>query len=97
MFRSERLRRLVAGLPCVECGRQQRTQAAHSNLAEHGKGKSIKASDAAIMALCDECHSMLDQGSSLTRDERHQLTYRAIANTYIALVEAGRLLPAPDP
>lgn len=94
MFRSDKLRRLVASLPCVECGREQHTQAAHSNLSEHGKGRSVKASDAAIMALCVECHAMLDQGSNLTRDERTQLTYRAIANTYITLIENRKLAVA---
>lgn len=35
-----------------------------------GKGKGIKANDYRIAALCFRCHSDLDQGSKLTREER---------------------------
>lgn len=92
MYRDEDLRRLVATLPCVGCGVLGQTQAAHSNLLAHGKGRSLKASDAAIMALCHEvCHPELDQGSTLTAAEREALTYRYIADTYVLLVEAGFL------
>jgi hypothetical protein len=91
VYRDEDLRRLVATLPCVGCGATGNTQAAHSNLLRHGKGKSIKATDAAIMALChDYCHPELDQGD-LTEDERERLTHQYIADTYILLIETGKL------
>lgn len=93
MYRSNKLLAHVRTLPCVKCGRAGRTQAAHSNLGKHGKGKSIKASDAAIMALCVECHAELDQGSEMNKEERAALIHEAIADTYIALVELGRLTP----
>lgn len=88
-YRSEKLRRVVASLPCVNCGRHGDTQAAHSNLSEHGKGMSLKASDAAIMALCTQCHRDFDQGKALTKADRREFTYRWITATHIALIERG--------
>lgn len=90
-YRSEKLRRAVAALPCVNCGRHGDTQAAHSNLQEHGKGMGHKASDAAVMALCTSCHAALDQGKTLTKAERREHIHRCIAATHIALIERGIL------
>lgn len=87
-FRSEKLRRAVAALPCVDCGREGQTQAAHSN---QGKGLSIKASDARLMALCVTCHSKLDQGGVLTKDERRRYEDEMVARTLVALIENGTL------
>ncbi|WP_338509146.1 hypothetical protein [Burkholderia gladioli] len=93
-FRSEDLRRLVVTLPCMNCGVERHTQAAHMNL---GKGMGLKASDAAIAALCADrpgirgCHSLLDQGGALTFDERRQFEIEMVALTYIALMERGLL------
>lgn len=87
-FRSEKLRRAVADLPCVDCGRENETQAAHTN---HGKGMAIKASDARIMALCVRCHSNLDQGGEMTKEERRHYEDEMVARTYVALIEAGKL------
>ncbi len=44
--------------------------AAHSNQLRDGKGKGIKAHDYRIAALCFRCHSELDQGKDLTKQER---------------------------
>ena len=90
MYRDDDLRRAVASLLCVRCGGHL-VQAANSNLPQHGKGKSLKASDAAIMALCTECHQDLDQGSGMTREERQAMTFECIAATYIQLMELGHL------
>lgn len=87
-FRSEKLRRAVAELPCVCCGRVGMTQAAHSN---QGKGMGIKASDALLAALCTECHSAMDQGGILPKEERRSFEMEMIAKTYVALMEAGKL------
>jgi hypothetical protein len=89
-MRSVRLLDAVRQLNCVCCGREG-VQAAHSNLLEHGKGRGIKASDAAIMALCPACHADLDAGSALTKERKKQLQYEFISKTYIFLVESGRL------
>lgn len=94
-FRSEDLRRAVVQLECVACGRFGFTQAAHGNV---GKGAGKKASDAAIMALCGPgpgflgCHSMLDQGGVMAKQERRAWEYEMIARTYIRLMEQGVLM-----
>lgn len=94
-FRSDELRRAVATLECVNCGRHGFTQAAHSNI---GKGMGKKASDAAIMALCGPgpgfmgCHSMLDQGGAMAKEERRAWEYEMIARTYVRLMEKGVLM-----
>jgi hypothetical protein len=44
--------------------------AAHSNQMRDGKGRSIKAHDYRIAALCFKCHYEIDQGKDLSRAER---------------------------
>ena len=87
-YRSEKLRRAVAALPCVCCGREGMTQAAHAN---QGKGMGIKAPDSWLAALCAECHAALDQGGILPKEERRAFEMEMIAKTYVALIEAGLL------
>ena len=50
----------IRKLPCVRCGNPN-SQAAHSNSAKHGKGRSIKASDAFVIPLCATCHAAFDR------------------------------------
>lgn len=96
-FRSEELRRAVAKLPCMCCGIEGHTQAAHMNF---GKGAAIKASDAALAALCADrpgtrgCHSILDQGGIMDKYERRIFEVDMVVKTYIALVERGLLTVA---
>jgi hypothetical protein len=93
-YRDEDLRRAVVRLPCMKCGIEGYTQAAHTNL---GKGGAIKASDAAIAALCCDrpgvrgCHTLLDQGGKLPKLERRAFEIEMVAKTYIALIERGLL------
>ena len=49
----------IRKLPCVRCGNPH-SQAAHSNSAKHGKGRSIKSSDRFTVPLCHSCHFQLD-------------------------------------
>jgi hypothetical protein len=93
-FRSEKLRRAVSEQPCQSCGREGATQAAHANLSEYGKGMAHKASDAALMALCDRCHSELDQGKTMDKAERRDFQQTMIARTLVRLIEQGRLVVA---
>lgn len=51
----------VRSLPCCVCGMGPRSQAAHSNFSEHGKGRSIKADDKYAIPLCDADHKRFDQ------------------------------------
>ena len=50
----------IRKLPCVRCGNPN-SQAAHSNSAKHGKGRSIKASDEFTIPLCAICHAAFDR------------------------------------
>ena len=95
IFRSEALRRAVAELACVNCGRVGSTQAAHTNT---GKGQGIKASDARIMALCTGgldhrgCHEYLDQSGRMTREQRREFESEMTLRTLVALIERGVLV-----
>lgn len=89
LFRSEKLRRAVAELPCQRCGGFGRTQAAHRN---EGKGLGLKVSDAYLAALCWECHREIDQGKDMSRDERRSEMDRAIVETMARLIESGVLV-----
>ena len=93
-FRSEKLRRAVAEQPCMACGKEGATQAAHANLSEYGKGLSHKASDAALMSLCTTCHAELDQGKTMDKAERRDFQQTMIARTLVRLIEQGRLVLA---
>jgi len=85
---SEPWRRAVAALPCVLCGRSGETQCAHRNI---DKGMGLKTDDALTAALCQSCHSEIDQGKTLSRDERRQRLDVAILLTIRALARAGKL------
>ena len=87
MFRSERLLRAVAELPCQHCGREGQTQAAHSNQLRDGKGRSLKAHDYRVASLCFQCHAELDQGSSLSREQRIEMWENAHRATLGLLIE----------
>ena len=91
MFRSEKLRRHVADMPCVNCGRTD-VQAAHANLGEFGKGMGMKASDAALMSLCCACDTDLDQGSTMDKQGKRDFQYQMIARTLVRAIEQGRLV-----
>jgi len=80
-FRSKTHLKNVASLPCQNCYIEGETQAAHSNWAEHGKGRGIKASDEFTAALCQKCHTELDQGARLNKEQRRMLWQMAYART----------------
>ena len=71
MYRNQKLLEAVRESPCQHCGKSDGTVvAAHSNQSRDGKGRSIKAHDYRIAALCFTCHAELDQGRRLSRGER---------------------------
>ena len=77
-------------IPCQHCGVDDGTVCcAHSNLAEHSKGRSIKASDDRGASLCHACHSDLDQGRDMTRDERAAMWWAAHIRSVALLVAEG--------
>lgn len=87
-YRSPRWLRAVASIPCVICFREGMTQAAHRN---QGKGMGIKTDDCFTAALCQECHADIDQGASMTRQERRERMDTAILMTIRALAQDGKL------
>jgi hypothetical protein len=91
-YRSEPLRRIVATLPCMVCGRDGNTQASHSNQQRDGKGMGIKAHDYRIAAICGPCHTEIDQGKAMTKEERRNAWDEAHRATIGALFEMGALI-----
>jgi len=82
MYRNKRLLEIVRQSPCQHCETRDGTVvAAHSNQLRDGKGRSIKAHDYRIAALCFTCHTELDQGHKLTKEERVYLWEEAHRKT----------------
>lgn len=89
-FRSKQHLKNVAELPCQNCYIEGQSQAAHSNWAEHGKGRGIKASDEYTAALCQKCHTELDQGAKLFKEQRQELWTMAWQKTMARLKEQNK-------
>jgi hypothetical protein len=89
-FRSQSWLRAVASLPCQICGIDGQSQAAHINM---GKGMGIKTHDCWCSALCQTCHSRIDQGKDLTRAERREMLERATLMTLAELALRGLVKP----
>ena len=86
---SEAWRRAVAELPaCVRCDRQRGNQAAHRN---EGKGMGTKVDDCLTAAICPDCHTEIDQGKDMSREERRREIDRAILKTLVLLFRAGKV------
>jgi hypothetical protein len=91
MYRNKQLLEIVRQSPCQICQSQDGTiVAAHSNQLRDGKGKGIKAHDYRI-ALCYKCHMEIDQGSTLTKQQRFYEWDEAHRKTIGWLFENGHL------
>lgn len=91
-YRNKKLLETVREAPCQMCGIEDGTVvAAHSNQLRDGKGRSIKAHDFRLAALCMRCHFEIDQGSKLSREERVNQWEMAHRNTIGWLFENNRL------
>jgi hypothetical protein len=85
IYRNKKLLELCRELPCQVCGRNNGTVvAAHRN---EGKGIGLKVSDALVASLCFECHSEMDNGKTLTKEERRDMWNRAYINTIQQFIE----------
>jgi hypothetical protein len=92
MYRSPKLLKACRDLPCAHCGTEDGTVvAAHSNQLAHGKGRGMKAPDYMVAALCFRCHTELDQGKDLSREERREYWDDAWQKTIATLFERGVL------
>ena len=98
-IRSKVLLAAVRTLPCQYTGIEGRTEAAHSNFGEHGKGRGIKADDNRIAALAAEIHRELDQGKRWTYAERRAIWWLAHCRTVREMLRRGiwpANVPVPD-
>ena len=85
MYRDPNLLKLAKGEKCLlqiadDCMGDEgsTTVAAHSNLMEHGKGKSLKAEDCFTVWSCHNCHSLFDQGGSFSKEEKRDIFYASL-------------------
>ena len=90
-YRNKKLLEVVRDSPCQLCGAQDGTVvAAHSNQLRDGKGRSIKAHDYRIAALCFRCHADIDQGR-MSREDKQDLWEMAHRKTIGWLFENDHL------
>ena len=71
-------------LPCVRCGNPD-SQAAHSNSAKHGKGRSIKSSDQFTIPLCFKCHAAFDRFELGNRAESEAMFEKWLVKTELMM------------
>ena len=94
MYRNKKILEAIRECPfCLSCGSPNdgTVVAAHSNQLRDGKGRGIKAHDFRVAALCYKCHTELDQGSKLSREERVELWEEAHRATIGWLFLEGHL------
>jgi hypothetical protein len=90
-YRNKKLLEIVRESPCQLCGARDGTVvAAHSNQLRDGKGRSIKAHDYRIAALCYTCHADIDQGK-MSREDKQDLWEMAHRKTVGWLFENDHL------
>jgi hypothetical protein len=88
-YRNEALRLAYRMIPCQwdGCGVEDGTVCcAHSNLLRHGKARGQKADDNRAAALCFVHHQMLDQGHTMSKQEREDAFMFAHKRTLRTLV-----------
>lgn len=71
----------IRKLPCVRCGWDAPSEAAHSNFSEHGKGRGIKADDKYTIPLCRLCHAWFDGYAYLTREQSKEWFAKMLEKT----------------
>jgi hypothetical protein len=97
--RSKAMMEAYRKIECQHCGSNDGTVCgAHSNWG-YGRGKGIKADDNRCASLCHRCHSLLDQGSRMSKDERVTMWTNAHRKTVRTLLSEGmwpKNVPVPD-
>ena len=73
-------------LPCCEGGMGE---PAHANSHRYGKGGSIKAHDCFFAAACRACHRELDQGRTMSREEKLHAWQLGYEKTMLELWQRG--------
>lgn len=105
IVRSEPYRRLVAAIPCANCGISGFSQAAHLP----PEGKAIKVSDLDTFPLCtvhpagaamaEGCHAQFDQYRLIPKEQMRPTARRWIRATQRAILKAGtwpKRIPVPS-
>lgn len=91
-YRNRKLLDTARGMSCMGCGREDDTIVpAHANGAEFGKGAGIKAHDCFFAWLCHTCHTRLDHGKDMNREEKRDFFIRAMHKTWLQLWQSGRI------
>ena len=79
----------IRKLPCVRCGNPN-SQAAHSNSAKHGKGRSIKASDEFTIPLCAICHAAFDRFELGSREQSEAMFEKWLVKTELMMNQTNK-------
>lgn len=82
----------VASLPCQRCAAHG-VQVSHSNQSRDGKGMSLKAYPWRVAALCPACHTDIDSGKHLDKQQRRDAWDEAHRATIGALFSQGLIRP----
>lgn len=84
-YRNPKLLSAAQGFPCVLCGKQGYTVAAHSNALRHGRGAFHKSPDYRVAYVCGDpggCHDRIDgRAGALTKQEKRDLWELAYERT----------------
>ncbi|MEQ1410928.1 hypothetical protein [Acinetobacter indicus] len=80
----------IRKLPCIRCGNPN-SQAAHSNSAKHGKGRSIKSSDQFTVSLCHSCHFKFDTFQLGNRAESEAMFEKWLVKTELMMRKGGEV------
>jgi hypothetical protein len=92
IYRNKKLLRIVATFPCQSCGIQNDTIVpAHSDRLIDGKGRSLKAHDYRVAAMCYTCHMALHENPRLSKIEKIEIWEAAHRKTIGLLFEGGYL------
>lgn len=94
-YRNRKLLDLARECPeCMGCHRPNdgTVVAAHSNQLRDGRGMGHKAADYRVAFLCGTCHSEIDQGKSMSREEKVAFWERAYRNTIAWWFESGKVV-----
>lgn len=94
-YRNRKL--LDAARDCPECMGCHRPNdgtivAAHSNQLRDGKGMGNKAADYRVAYLCNKCHTDIDQGTRLLKQEKVALFESAHRSTVAYWFESGKVV-----
>lgn len=96
IYRNKDWLAVVHEIPCMNCGAHG-VHACHSNFSAHGKGKSLKATDASACSLCPACHTLLDQSGLIPKADQMEWFCEKLCLTYKTLQVCNHISGAEFP